>query len=126
MGLQAIITQTNGVKIVIYNGEQMPAENALLTLQERAEVDAAQYTPPPIPASVSMLQARLVLLQRGLAATVKQAIGALPAAQREVVEATWEFSAVVRRDSAVMLALAAAMGWDDAWLDALFVEAATL
>lgn len=82
--------------------------------------------PVPVPTSASMRQARLALLQIGKLADVTAAINALPSPQKEAAQIEWEYATEVTRDSALMKQLAAAIGLDDAALDALFVQAATL
>lgn len=76
--------------------------------------------PAPIPQTVSMRQARLALLEAGLLDTVSTAMQG--AGQAEQIE--WEYATEVRRDSALVAAMAVALGLNDAQLDALFVAAA--
>jgi hypothetical protein len=78
--------------------------------------------PDPVPSFVSMRQARLALLGAGLLDTVNAGIGQM--GQAEQIE--WEYASEVRRDSALVAAMGAALNLDDAALDALFVTAATL
>ena len=82
--------------------------------------------PIPVPTVASMRQARLALLQAGKLADVTTAINALPSPAKEAAQIEWEYATEVRRDSALMKQLAAAIGLDHAALDALFVQAATL
>jgi hypothetical protein len=86
------------------------------------EIVAAQPEVAPVPAAISMRQARLVLLGAGLLDTVNAGIkGMPPAAQIE-----WEFASEVRRDNALIATLAATLGLDGAKLDELFTQGATL
>lgn len=82
--------------------------------------------PPPPPTVASMRQARLALLQAGKLADVDAAIAALPSPAKEAAKIEWEYATEVSRDSALMKQLAAAIGLDDAALDALFTQAVTL
>jgi hypothetical protein len=82
--------------------------------------------PPGIPQTVTMRQARLALLAAGKLAAVSTAIGKLPSAEREAAQIEWEYSTEVHRQRPFVLALAPALGLDDAALDALFVAAAAL
>ena len=75
---------------------------------------------------VSMRQARLALLQAGKLADVTTAINALPSPAKEAAQIEWEYATEVRRDSALMQQLAAAIGLTEADLDALFTQAVTL
>ncbi len=93
---------------------------------------AAGNTPLPyaapvvIPVVVSMRQARLALLQRGLLSQVDTAITAMPEPQRSAAKIEWEYSAEVSRDSNLVSNLGAVLGLTTADLDALFTLAATL
>ncbi len=69
-----------------------------------------------------MAQARLALLQSGLLAQVENAV----AAAGQAVQIEWEYRDAVYRDSALVEALAAQLGWTSAQLDDLFRLAATL
>lgn len=82
--------------------------------------------PPPPPTSASMRQARLALLQAGKLAAVEAAINALTGPAKEAAQIEWEYATEVRRDSALMKQLAAAIGLTEADLDALFTQAVTL
>jgi hypothetical protein len=82
--------------------------------------------PPGIQQTVSMRQARLALLAEGKLAAVATAIEALPSPEREAALIEWEYSTAVHRHRPFVLALAPAIGLDDAALDALFVAAAAL
>lgn len=82
--------------------------------------------PVPVPSVASMRQARLALLQIGKLADVATAINALPSPAKEAAQIEWEYATEVRRDSALMQQLAAAIGLTKADLDALFTQAVAL
>ena len=82
--------------------------------------------PPPIPASVTMRQARLALLSAGLLDDVETAINALTSPQKEAARIEWDYSSEVQRHNGFVSTLAPMLGLDEAQLDALFVQAATL
>ena len=82
--------------------------------------------PPAVPQAVTMRQARLALLAAGKLAGVDAAIEALPEPQRTQAQIEWEFASEILRASPLVEAMGAALGLDDAVLDALFVEAAAL
>lgn len=82
---------------------------------------------PPVPAVVSMRQARLALLAAGLLDDVTSAIAAIPdAIARQAAQIEWDYAHEVHRTSPFVQQLGAALGLDDAALDALFVQAVTL
>ena len=82
--------------------------------------------PPYVPSVVSMRQARLALLGAGLLASVDAAIDSLPSPQKEAARIEWEYATEVQRSSGLVPMTGAALGLDDAALDALFIEAAAL
>ena len=86
------------------------------------------YVPPPAPAPsvVTMRQARLALLGAGLLSSVEAAIDSLPSPQKEAARIEWEYATEVQRSSGLVPMMGAALGLDDAGLDALFVAAAAL
>lgn len=86
------------------------------------------YVPPApgIPQEVTMRQARLALLGAGKLDAVSTAIDALPEPQRTAARITWDYSSAVQRTQPLVLQLGPALGLDDARLDALFTQAATL
>ena len=81
---------------------------------------------PAIPAEVTMRQARLALLGAGKLAGVESAIASLPEPQRTAAQIEWEYSNALQRSNPFVAQLGAALGLDDAEIDALFVEAAKL
>lgn len=89
---------------------------------DHADFDAT----PAVPESVSIRQARLALLAEGKLDMVDQVIAALPAAQSAAAAIEWEYATEVRRNSALLAALAPALSLDDAALDALFLVAQDL
>lgn len=80
----------------------------------------------PSPQVVTMRQARLALLGAGLLDDVDAAINSLPSPQKEAARIEWEYATEVRRASGLVPMMGAALGLDDAALDALFIEAAAL
>lgn len=82
-----------------------------------------QAAPPTV---LSMRQARLALLGAGKLSYVDAAIDALPSPQKEAARIEWEYASEVRRDNALLQALAPGLGLTAAALDALFVAGAAL
>ena len=76
----------------------------------------------PVPAQVTMRQARLELLKRGLLDDVEAVIAA---AGREA-KIEWEYAAVVERSNPAVAIVQAQQGLTDAQIDDLFREAAKL
>ena len=88
--------------------------------------EAPTPAPGPVPSSVTMRQARLALLGAGLLVSVDAAIDSLPSPQKEAARIEWEYATEVQRSSGLVPMMGAALGLDDAALDALFIEAAVL
>lgn len=89
------------------------------------------YEPPapepvPVPAKVTMRQARLALLAAGKLAAVSAAINALPSPQKEAAQIEWEYSQEVQRHTGFVSLLAPVLGMNAEALDQLFVTAAGL
>ena len=94
--------------------------------QSRLDAHTAA-TRPTVPAEVTMRQARLALASVGLLDAVSKAISEIEdATQKKAAQIEWEYSAAVRRRQPLVLALAPALGLDDAALDQLFVAAGAL
>ena len=118
---------------VIANTVEVDSLNALPNLVEATKGSIGWgyadgvFTPPPVPpvpvpASVTMRQARLALLGAGLLDLVETAIAAAgPAAKIE-----WDYATEVQSASGLVPAMATALGLTDAQIDALFVTASTL
>lgn len=79
-----------------------------------------------VPHEVTMRQARLALLAAGKLAGVDAAIASLPEPQKTAASVELEYSTTVQRSNPFVAQLGAALGLDDAEIDALFVEAAKL
>lgn len=88
------------------------------------EVEAIK---PPVPASVTRRQARQALLLRGMLENVPAAIQNIAdETQRGLAQIEWEDSQTFERHRPLVIEIGAAIGLDDAGLDALFIEAARL
>lgn len=82
------------------------------------------YTAPPpvIPKVVTMRQARLALLQQSLLAAVEAAV----AQAGEVAKIEWQYATDVKRDNALVTAIASQLNLTSQQLDDLFTLASTL
>lgn len=91
--------------------------------QAAADIDRAR-----LPQVISPRQARLWLLSQGITmSAVDAAISAIAdEAVREAVRVEWEYSTELYRTNQNLLHLAAALGLDEAAVDAAFVEASQL
>ena len=88
--------------------------------------DAEPAIVVPVPAEVTMRQARLALHAAGKLTAVNDAINALPDPPKTAALIEWEYSNAVRRDSQFVALLGPALGLDAAGLDALFIAASKL
>ena len=82
--------------------------------------------PVVVPHEVTMRQARLALLAAGKLAGVEAAIASMPEPQRTAASIEWEYSNALQRSNPFVAQLGAALGIDDAAIDALFVAASKL
>lgn len=78
----------------------------------------------PAPHSITMRQARLVLLEAGLYDAVNQAVSGGQMGQAAQIE--WEYAATVERDNPLFSHLAGALGLTDDQVDDLFRKGAAL
>ena len=93
--------------------------------------DGTQYTTPPpppapVPAEITMRQARLALLGAGKLAAVDTAINAMDEPAKSAAKIEWEYSNTVQRHNGFVAALGPALGLTDAQIDALFLAAQAL
>lgn len=77
-------------------------------------------------APVTMRQARLALLAGGHLANAETALNALPSPQKEAALIEWEYASEIRRDSALVTGIGAALGLTELEIDTLFETAAAL
>lgn len=88
--------------------------------------DVLAFRAPATPRVCDMAQARLALLQAGLLDQVQAAIEAMPGVDGQAARIAWEYRSTVRRDSPLVLALAAQLDLSEQQLDDLFAAAASL
>lgn len=93
--------------------------------------DGTQYTTPPpppapVPAEITMRQARLALLGAGKLAAVDTAINAMVEPAKSAAKIEWEYSNTVQRHNGFVATLGPALGLTDAQIDALFLAAQAL
>jgi len=124
------------------HGSNIPSDAVEITIEQHFELLRDQSTgkvisagfdgkpvltdPPtlqaPVPTSLTMRQARLALLAGGYLDAVESGVSAM---SRES-QIAWEFAATVERSDPLTATLSAALGLDDAELDALFTSGAEL
>lgn len=80
----------------------------------------------PVPAEVTMRQARLALLAAGKLAAVEAAIDAMAEPTKTAARIEWEYSNALQRDNALVAALGPALGLSTNAVDNLFRAAAAL
>lgn len=79
-----------------------------------------------VPRSITMRQARLILLQTGLLDQIQTAIESLQSPQKEAVQIEWEYTSEVFRNNQWINDIAGALGLSDKDLDNLFIQASKL
>lgn len=94
--------------------------------QQRAGATVSEFTPtePNSPASVTMYQARAILIDRDLIDDVEAALMAMPEGKdKRKALAAWEYAATVDRESQFTQMLAGVLSLSEAQLDELFLAA---
>lgn len=125
------LTETD-IIVRIADGVSIPPDagntdyQAYLAWLDAGNAAEPYVAPVLVPQAITMRQARLALLASGQLAAVGAAITALPNPQREAAQIEWEYATEVRRDNALLQALAPGLGLDAAALDGLFLTAAAL
>jgi hypothetical protein len=76
--------------------------------------------------TITMRQCRLALLAAGKLAAVDAAIGTLPEPSKSAAATEWEYAHEVYRGASFVALLGAAIGFTEAEVDNLFVEAKSL
>lgn len=76
----------------------------------------------PIPASITMRQARLQLLADGVLDDVSAAVAGMGAA----AQIEWEYASEIQRTNPLVPAMQAILSWDEARVDQYFIEASKL
>lgn len=101
---------------------------AIFTGNGWVESDLPEVLPPaiPVPASITMRQARLQLHAIGKLAAVQDAINQLPEPPKTSAQIEWDYASVVERASPFVALLTPALGLSDEEMDDLFREAAKL
>lgn len=82
--------------------------------------------PKPVPASVTMRQARIALSRAGLLSKAEAAIAQMAGQAGEEARIEWEYAAELKRNHPLIAALGQALGLSAEAIDDLFREAATI
>lgn len=80
----------------------------------------------PVPAAVTMRQARLALLGAGLLDDVETALNALSEPAKSVARIEWDYSNELQRANPLVVTLGGALGLTSGQVDSLFITAAGL
>lgn len=81
---------------------------------------------PPVPTSVTMMQARLAMLSAGLLDKVQTAIDAMPGDEGKAARIQWQYAVDVRRDWPLVAHLQKSLGLTDKQADELFIAAGAI
>jgi len=82
--------------------------------------------PPPVPASVTMRQARIALSRAGLLSKADTAIAGMAGQAGEEARIEWEYAADLKRDHPLIAALGQSLGLSAEAIDQLFRTAETI
>ena len=120
--------ELNGIWAFEEDGSQDEFIGANLVAITLEEADAIRFPvlPPVVPTIVSMRQARLALFEQGVLGSVQTAIDGMVDPAKTITQISWDYATEVHRDDDLVVQLSAALGLDNAALDALFTLAASL
>lgn len=108
--------------------EAESARDEAQAMVQQLQAQLSELNPQPVngvPQVVSRKQGRAALILAGLFSQVQPVIDAIPdATQRALTQNAWDSAQTFERKDPFLLSLGAALGLDDAQLDALFVQAA--
>ena len=80
-----------------------------------------------VPQTISLRQARELLIRRGLFEKVQSLIDNMEGpVQKLIIQNYWDYSTVFERDNAVVLQMSNMLGFTDKQLDEFFIEASKL
>lgn len=79
-----------------------------------------------VPASVSMMQARLAMLDAGVLDDVERAIESMEGLEGRAARIQWEYAQFIDRDWPLVEALGGLLGWDSDAVDRLFISAGAI
>lgn len=79
-----------------------------------------------VPESVTMMQARLSMLNAGILDSVEKAISAIPGDAGKAAAIQWGFATDVRRDWPLVTSLQETLNLSEAQIDDLFIAAASI
>lgn len=105
---------------VVMQGERPTPEHV-------AQADGSWVVPPaPVPASVTMRQARQAMLSAGILAQVDALIAAMPGEEGESARIDWAYARDVKRDWPLIGPLGQQVGLNEQQVDDLFIYAASI
>jgi hypothetical protein len=82
---------------------------------------------PPVPQSITMRQARLVLLSEGLLELVDAYLESIPnPVEKAAAKITWEYSTEVQRNNPLVLMLAQHFNLTKEYVDQMFIQGSQL
>lgn len=81
---------------------------------------------PLVPEEVPMLNAHLVLIAAGKMTALQDIVAALPEQEQQEAQAYLNLAQTCRRDNKWVLLMGPALGYDDAGLDQMFIDAGAL
>jgi len=106
---------------MFYDGTHLVVPSHLVT-----KVQALDPDKRPVPEAVTMMQARVALIEAGLIDQVETALAADTSQQGKVNAARWEYATEVRRNSDLVAGIGSMLGLTEAEKDALFISAAAV
>lgn len=98
-------------------------------IEMTAEDVHAHLNPPSeviVPVSVSMMQARLAMLNAGVLDDVEHAVQSMEGIEGRAARIQWEYAQFINRDWPLVDTLGTLLGWDSDAVDRLFISAGAI
>jgi hypothetical protein len=100
--------------------------NSMLPIPTQEQLNSTVIKTILPPKQVTMKQARMCFIIRGLFTQIENAILSLVGIEGELAKTSWEYSTVVDRNDALVTQITAALGFTEQQVNELFIFAASL
>lgn len=116
----------NYILVAEYTSEWIDPKDSKLGDKWDGEKFISPVVKEPIPQSISMKSARLILLREGLLGDVQNYIDSMQGEYAQEAKISWEYSLAVSRNDPLVKQLIPTLGKTEEDIDKMFIDAAAL